>query len=70
MVVQSLQLISPVLYGLQVYWSNIFVLLKNIIRLLEQKLIDTCGLEMTLSKPELWWLGTMSVFLKRRGIRD
>jgi hypothetical protein len=70
MVVQSLQLISPVLYSLQVYWSNIFVLLKNIIRLLEQKLIDTCGLEMTLSKPELRWLGTMSVFLKRRGIRD
>jgi len=33
-----LQLISSVLFSLQVFWSNIFILPKAVIRLLEQKL--------------------------------
>lgn len=31
------QLVSLVLYSIQVYWSSIFILPKKIIRLLEQK---------------------------------
>jgi hypothetical protein len=61
-----LQLIPSVLFSLQVFWSNIFILPKAMIQLLEQKLNQYlwCGKDM--NKPRLRSLGRKCVFQRRK----
>jgi hypothetical protein len=43
-----LQLISSILYSVQVYWSSVFILPKQIIGYWNKKLVDSFGLELIL----------------------
>jgi hypothetical protein len=63
--VGRLQLLSPVLYSLKDYWTAIFILPKNIIKAIEQRLIGSFGMGRLKGLPRLRFLGMSCVYLRR-----
>lgn len=60
-----LQLIKSVLFGMQVYWTNVFILPKRVIRVIEQ-MLNRFFWNGKIDGIAQAWLGRMFAFLKLR----
>jgi hypothetical protein len=65
-----LQLLSSVLFSLQVYWSSIFILPKKILKDISKVLTGFFGMVGLRIMQRQKWLGRMFVFLRRREVWD
>jgi hypothetical protein len=64
--VGRLQLLSSVLYSLQVYWTSIFILPKKVINAIEQKFNRFLWNGKDVEAAKAKWLGMIFVFLRKR----